>query len=103
MYPLRSRQNYILPLGNWAQNAIGKSYIRLYPTSDFHYYSQETTEGHGSIGTVQVSIPMVNEVFSNCIFTINFHNGYHLDANNREVLTHCTIINLTLLFLTKKK
>ena len=91
MFPLRSRQHHILPLGNWADNAVGKSYIRLHPKSEFQYYSEEANKLNGINITKKVPIPMVNNVFPKCVFTINFNNGYHLDCNDHEALTHCTI------------
>ena len=34
---------------------------------------------------------MINGLFHKGIFTINFHNGYNLDLNDRDCLTHCTV------------
>ena len=34
---------------------------------------------------------MLSGVFPKSILSINFHNGYHLYQNDRNVLTHCTL------------
>ena len=34
---------------------------------------------------------MVNGVFPKGILTINFHNGYHIDPNDRNYLTYCIV------------
>ena len=91
MTPMRFRHKYELPLGNWGSNPIGKAYIHLHPHRKFLYFSEKTMVKNGKEVVKHLPIPMVNGVFPKGIFTINFHNGYHLDPNDRDCLTHCTV------------
>ena len=88
MFPMRSRDYFHLPLRNWAQNAIGKAYVHLHPKSELWYYWQHTPACTHSGPTIETPLQMVNGVFTK---GIGFYNGYHLDPNDRNDLTHCTV------------
>ena len=105
MTPMRYRHNVPLPFGNWATNPIGRAYIRLHPRLEFQYYHATRHVYSGVPMTTDAPVHMVNGVFPKGILTINFSNGYHLDPNDRNALTHCTVTtpNATIKEIMKKK
>ena len=91
MFPMRSRQQNILPLGSWATSAIGKAFIHVHPLSEFKYYYNSPHVVAGTNTSKKAPVKMVDGVFPKGILTINFFNGYHIDGNDRNALTHCTV------------
>ena len=91
MFPMRCREYFHLPLGYWEQNVIGKAYVRLYPKSEFQYYCQHTPMHSWSGPVIKIPLQMMNYVFPKVILTINSHNVYQLDPNDRNALTQCTV------------
>ena len=91
MFPMRSRQQNILPLGYWATSALGKAYIHVHPLSKFKYYCNSPQVVPGTDNSARVPVQMVNGVFPKGILNINFFNGYHIDGNDHIALTHCTV------------
>ena len=82
MFPMRSRQQNILPLGSWATNAIGKAYIHIHSKLEFQYYCHSPRVVPGKAITEKVPVEMVNDVFSKGILNIIF-------------LTYITLIRMT--------
>ena len=72
MFPMRSRQQYILPLRSWATSAIGKAFIHAHTLSEFQYYYDSPQVVAGTNNSRKAPVKMVNGVFPKRILTIIF-------------------------------
>ena len=91
MFPMSSRQQNILHLGYWATSAIGKAFINIHPFFEFQYYYNRPPVVAGTNKSKKLPVKMVDGVFPKGILTINFFNGYHIDGNDHDALTHCAV------------